>query len=234
MENGKIKCPNCGKEFALDDAGYANILKQVRDSEFEQQLDERLKLAETEKRNAVELAKEKVSSEMQRAASAKDAEIQALKAKIDSGEVAKELAVTQALSAVEKERDELANDLKQAKQDTEIALRLAETKLLKELQETAANKNAVIQGLKAKLDANEVAQKLAITEAINGVEKERDELKNGLKQAELEKQLAEKSLKDKYETPRVGSGLNIQHCLDVLFPGRGLLWLDRGGVYHVI
>jgi hypothetical protein len=55
-------------------------------------------------------------------------------------------------------------------------------------------------GLKAKLDAIEVAQKLAITEAVSAVEKERDELKSGLERAELEKQLAEKSLKDKYET----------------------------------
>jgi len=43
-------------------------------------------------------------------------------------------------------------------------------------------------------------RKLAITEALNGVERERDELKHGLARAELEKQLAEKSLKDKYET----------------------------------
>jgi uncharacterized Zn finger protein (UPF0148 family) len=76
METGKIKCPSCGKEFALDDAGYANILKQVHDSEFEQQLNERLQLAEKDKQNAVELVKEKASSEMQRAAATKDAEIQ--------------------------------------------------------------------------------------------------------------------------------------------------------------
>ncbi len=200
MEKGKIKCPNCGKEFAIEDAGYADILKQVRDSEFEQQLQKRLELAEQDKRNAVELAKEKAGSEMQKAAAAKDAEIQELKAQLNAGEVTKELAVTQALSAVEKERDELANKLKQAKLDQETASQLAETRLLKELQETAAQKDAEIQELKAKLDANEVARKLAITEAVNGVEKERDELKNGLKQAELEKQLAEKSLKDKYET----------------------------------
>ncbi|MBN2683809.1 MAG: DUF2130 domain-containing protein [Pontiellaceae bacterium] len=200
MENGKIKCPSCGKEFALDDAGYANILKQVRDSEFEQQLEERRKLAETEKQNAVALAQEKAANEMQKAAAAKDAEIQGLKAKLDAGEVTKELAVSQALNAVEKERDELVNELKQARQDTETALKLAESKLLNELQETAAKKDAEIHALQAKLDANDVAQRLAIAEAVNGVEKERDELKNGLKQAELEKQLAEKSLKDKYET----------------------------------
>jgi hypothetical protein len=55
-------------------------------------------------------------------------------------------------------------------------------------------------GLKARLDAIELAQKLAITEAVGPVEKERDDLKSGLERAELEKQLAEKSLKDKYET----------------------------------
>jgi hypothetical protein len=64
----------------------------------------------------------------------------------------------------------------------------------------AATKDAEIQGLKATLDAIEVAQKLAITEAVSAVEKERNELKSGLNRAELEKQLAEKALKDKYET----------------------------------
>ena len=174
----EIICPHCKKAFKIDEAGYADILKQVRDSEFEQQLHERLELAEKDKLNAVELAKEKVGSEMQKAAAAKDGEITELKAKLDAGDVAQKLAVTEALIAVEKERDALANKLEQAKQDNQAASKLAE----------------------AKLGANEVTQKLAITEAVSVVEKERDELKNGLKQAELEKQLAEKSLKDKYET----------------------------------
>jgi hypothetical protein len=76
---------------------------------------------------------------------------------------------------------------------------LTEAKLSKELQETTAKKNAEIQDLRATLEAKEVSQKLAITEAVSNVEKERDELKNGLKQVELEKQLSEKSLKEKYE-----------------------------------
>lgn len=196
----EIICPHCGKAFKIDEAGYADILKQVRDREFEQQLNERLELAEKDKQNAVELAKEKIGSEMQKATAVKDAEIQELKAKLDEGEAAQKLAVTQALNAVEKERDELVNELKQAKQDNEAASKLAEAKLSKELQETAAKKDAEIQDLKAKLDANDITQKLAITEAVSIVEKERDELNNGLKQAELQKQLAEKSLKDKYET----------------------------------
>lgn len=196
----EIICPNCKKAFRIDEAGYADILKQVRDEAFEQQLHERLKLAEQDKLNAVELAITKVTSELERAAAAKDAEIQDLKARLDAGEVAQKLAVAEALSALEKERDTLENELKQAKHDKHTASQLADAKLANELQKTAATKDAEIQDLKAKLDAIEVAKRLAITEAVNAVEKERDELKSDLERARLEKQLAEKSLKDKYET----------------------------------
>ncbi len=196
----EIICPHCGKAFKIDEAGYADILKQVRDKEFEQQLHKRLELAEQDKRNAVELARTKVAAESQAAAAAKDAEIQKLKAELDAGETTRKLAVTEALGTLGKERDALANELQQAKRDKEAASKLAEAKLLNELQTAAATKDAEIQRLKAKFDMIEVAQKLAITQAVSAVEKERDELKGGIERATLEKQLAEKSLKDKYET----------------------------------
>jgi hypothetical protein len=60
----EITCPHCNKGFKIDEAGYVCILKQVRDSEFEQQLHDRLELAETDKLNAVELAKSQIGSEM--------------------------------------------------------------------------------------------------------------------------------------------------------------------------
>ncbi len=196
----EIICPHCSKAFKIDEAGYADILKQVRDGAFEQQLHERLELAEQDKRNAVELAQAKLASEMQKAATDKDSEIQELKAKLDAGEVARKLAVAEALTAVQKERDALAHELEQAKRDKRAASELAEAKLVNGLQNAAATKDAEIQSLKAKLDATGVVQKLAVTEAVSVVERERDALKNGLARAELEKQLAEKSLKDKYET----------------------------------
>ncbi|WP_188151880.1 DUF2130 domain-containing protein [Teredinibacter waterburyi] len=196
----EIICPHCDKAFKIDEAGYADILKQVRDSAFEQQLHERLELAEQDKRSAVELAKSEVGSEMQKSAAAKDTEIQALKAKLDAGEVSKKLAVSEALSEIERKRDALANELEQLKRDRQAAAELADAKFARELQETAAAKDKEIQNLKAKLDATQVEQTLAITGAVSAIEKERDELKNGLKQTELEKQLSEKSLKDKYET----------------------------------
>lgn len=74
----EIICPHCNKAFKIDEAGYADILKQVRDGDFEKQLHERLELAEQDKRNAVELAQAKVASELQKTTSAKDFEIHEL------------------------------------------------------------------------------------------------------------------------------------------------------------
>jgi hypothetical protein len=196
----EIICPHCDKAFKIDEAGYADILKQVRDSAFEQQLHERLELAERDKLSAVELAKARVASELQKAAAARDAEIQDLKARLDAGETERKLALAEALAALEKERDALANDLEQARLDKQTASSLAEAKHVNELQRAAGAKDSEIQALKARLDATAVAQKLAINEAVGVVEKERDELKSVLERAALEKQLAETSLKDKYET----------------------------------
>ena len=157
-----IICPHCHKAFKVDEAGYADILKQVHDGEFEQQLHERLELAEKEKLNAVELAQEKAANESQKTAAAKEAEIQELKAQLDKGEEARKLAVAQALNAVEKERDKLAAELQQAKHATQTAAQLAEMTRTKDLQEAAAAKDAEIQALKAQLASNQVNQKLAI------------------------------------------------------------------------
>jgi len=196
----EIICPHCSKAFKIDEAGYADILKQVRDTDFETQLHERLELAEQDKRNAVELAQARVAQELQKVSSAKDSEIQHLQAKLEAGEVSGKLAIAEALSAVEKQRDALLNDLENARRDQDASSKLAEAKLVVELQKTASTKDAEIQSLKARLDASELAQKLAVTEAVGVVEKEREALKNGLARVELEKQLAETALRDKYET----------------------------------
>lgn len=196
----EIICPHCNKAFKIDETGYADILKQVRDSDFEKQLHERLELADQDKRNAVELAQAKVANELQKTAAAKDSEIQELRARLESGEVTQKLAVAEALSAVEKQRDTLLHELEKARREQEAASKLAEAKLIAELQKAATTKDAEIQSLKARLDAGELSQKLAVTEAVNTVEKERDELKNGLARITLEKQLAETALRDKYET----------------------------------
>ncbi|OMR39975.1 DUF2130 domain-containing protein [Burkholderia pseudomallei] len=155
----EIICPHCGKAFKIDEAGYADILKQVRDNEFEQQLHERLELAERDKLNAIELATTKVASELGRAASAKDAEIQNLKAKLDTIEVAQKLAITEALSAVEKERDELKNRLERA----ELEMQLAEKSLKDKYETQIKDRDEAIErlrDLKARLSTKMVGETL--------------------------------------------------------------------------
>ncbi|SCB53631.1 hypothetical protein GA0061099_10841 [Bradyrhizobium yuanmingense] len=196
----EIICPHCAKAFKVDESGYAEILKQVRDADFAQQLHERLELAERDKQSAVELAKAQVSNGLQKIAAAKDAEIRQLKSKLEGSEVTQKLAVTEALSAVEKERDRLANALAESEREKKAASELAEALLASEQHKITAAKEKEIHGLKAKLQAVELEKKLAVSEAVGAIEKERDELKNGIKQVQLEKQLSEQSLKDKYET----------------------------------
>jgi hypothetical protein len=119
----EIICPHCQKAFKIDEAGYADILKQVHDKEFDKQLHERLEAAAKEKQIAVELAESKAMGEVQKTAAIKDAEIQALKSQIEAAELAKKHAVTDALNAVEKERDAL----KAALESKDMAQKLAVT-----------------------------------------------------------------------------------------------------------
>ena len=130
----EIICPNCKKAFKVDEAGYADILKQVRDHQFEEELTSRLALAEKEKESAVELAKAKIKNSLQEELSEKDKQLAALKVKsdtelaeklaqkeieiakmrsrIENTETEKKLEVSEAIKKIEKERDDLANDLK--------------------------------------------------------------------------------------------------------------------------
>jgi hypothetical protein len=198
----EIICPHCHKAFKIDEAGYADILKQVRDGDFEKQLHERLELAEREKQGAIALAEAKVTNALQKTAAAKDTEIHALKAQLDAGEVARKLAVTEALGAVSKERDALANELKaeqeRARNSSQAAAQLAEAKLAHALQAEAAKKDAEIQALQAKLAATETARQLAVNEAVGVVARERDDLKNDLNLIAVKNQLEEKAIKEQF------------------------------------
>ena len=165
----EIICPHCNKAFKIDEAGYADILKQVRDGDFDKQLHERLELAEREKRDAIALAEAKLANELQSAAARKDAEIQALQAQLAAGEVARKLAVTEALAAVSKERDGLANELDQARKAQQAAAQLAEANL-----------------------------QLAVNAAVGVVARERDGLKNDLTLITVKNQLEEKAIKEQY------------------------------------
>jgi hypothetical protein len=147
----EIICPNCKKAFKVDEAGFADILKQVRDHQFEEELQKRLQLAETEKVNAVKLVEAQLRSVLQDGLSKKDYEINELKAKSQN-----------------------------------------------ELAALAAQKQTEISDMRAKIENAEVVKKLSVTEAVKEIEKERDQLINSLRNKEMQQQLLEKSLNEKF------------------------------------
>jgi hypothetical protein len=116
----EIICPNCKKVFKVDEAGYADILKQVRDHQFEEELQKRLSIAENEKVNAIKLAEANLKNSLQEDHAKKDKEISELKAKIQNAELEKKLSVTEAIKNIEKERDDFANDLKNKETEKQL------------------------------------------------------------------------------------------------------------------
>jgi len=155
----EIICPHCQKAFKIDEAGYADILKQVRNREFEQQLNERLALAERDKKSAVELATTRVSRDLEKAALAKDAEIQELKAKLNATEDKKKLAVTEAVNAVEKERDELKSGLKLAQLEKESAVNSLKDKYVTQIKDRDEQIER-LRDMKARLSTKMVGETL--------------------------------------------------------------------------
>ena len=198
-----IHCPECKKAFKIDEAGYADIVKQVRDSEFTQQLNERLDIAEKEKINAVELAKQQATNEAQKKSAAKDAEIQDLKARLEAGDTSKQLAVSEAVKAVEKERDDLANKLRQAELEKKAASELAAANHSNQLQKTSAEKDKEIQHLKAVISAKESEKKMSEISLKDKYETRINDLEDTIERL--------KDMKARLSTKMVGETLE-QHC----------------------
>jgi len=144
MSNYEIVCPNCKEVFKVDEAGYSEILNQVRTAEFDSELEKRLHDAEKLKDAEIEIAKRTVAEAMQVDSSKKDADVAELKAKLAATETERKLAVREALGKVEKERDKLSADLQMAGTKAEL-----ESKSLKELYETQIrDRNDTIERLK--------------------------------------------------------------------------------------
>lgn len=167
----EIICPHCKKAFKIDEAGYADILKQVRDHDFQHQLDERLALAEHDKQLAIELEKARLETAQEKAIAEKNAELLSLRAQLENSAATQKLAVTEALRQLEKERDDLAGRLARNEDEQRATARLTEQQHKHELQQMATDRETSIR-----------------------------ELKNDLEKIRLEKKLSEQALTEKYET----------------------------------
>lgn len=201
----EVICPNCNKAFKIDEAGYSDIIKQVRDHQFKEELNKRLDLAENEKKNAVKLAEAHLNNLLQKELSKKDEEIiqikaknelelveqltkkeshiAEMKAKLANAENEKKLTVAESIQKIEKERDKLINDLKNKENEKENAVKLAVANLKNSLQEDLSKKDKEIIELKTQ-------NKLELNEQSNKKETLIAEIKAKLANAENEKKLS--------------------------------------------
>ncbi len=174
----QINCPECGKEFKVDESGYANLLKQVRDEEFDLELQKRLGLAEQDKMQCIELAKKDVKIEMEEKAKNTAQKIQDLQAKLDMAEVDKVLAIKNAKSIVEKERDALSYQLEKMQENREVSQQLAITKALTEFrsEEQKLKSNLEKAALEKELSEKSLKEKyeIQIKDRDNAIERLRD------------------------------------------------------------
>jgi hypothetical protein len=184
----EIICPHCKKAFKVDEAGFADILKQVRDHQFQEELENRLNLAEKEKENAVKLAEANLRNSLQESIAKKDqellelkakseqqlteklankeTEIAQIKAKLDNAELEKKISVTEAVQKIEKERDALVNDVKTKeleKENLESSLKQQFSIELQAVKDIVIYKDgeiARIKDMKAKLSTKMVGESL--------------------------------------------------------------------------
>ncbi|HCY97494.1 DUF2130 domain-containing protein [uncultured Polaribacter sp.] len=167
----EINCPNCKTAFKVDKAGFADILKQVRDQQFDKELNIRLKTADNEKENALQLAEAKLKNVFQQELANKATEllqlksenatqltqelakketaITAMETKIEQAGLQQQLAVSSAVNTIEKERNQLVNDLK----NKEIASALSEKSLQEQFKNTLAFRDDAL-----KLKEEEIAR----------------------------------------------------------------------------
>ena len=168
--NSTVNCPNCKEVFKVDESVYTDIIKQVRDQEFAKDLESRLVAAEKEKESALKLKEAELKIYFQQKLSLKEkefdtfkfksregldgelakkeAQIRELENKVNNADIAKKLELSDAVNSIEKERDQLINDVKY--KDTERVL--LEKSLNEDFKRKLENKNEAIKLKEEEID----------------------------------------------------------------------------------
>ena len=167
----KIKCPSCQEAFEIDEAGYAQILKQVRDDEFERLVQDHRAVSERELAASLEVSKSRAASQLVAVENQKNIEIQALQSQLEKDQAARELSIEKALSGAQEQKSEVI------------------AKLQGEINE-----------LKILVSISASEQRLAVTAAKSEAAKEKSQLQTIAEQLKREKELSERALTEKYET----------------------------------
>lgn len=177
----QIKCPKCGEVFQVDEAGYAAIVKQVRDKEFQKEVEKQEKALNDAKESAVKLA-------VSEAETKKENELAALRQQLAVLTAEREAEAKRA----EAERKAEAERLTAEREAEKIRMKAEQEKLL-------AEKEREIERLSGRLEAEQERSKTRIAAALSEKEGEITQLKNDLELEKKESELKEKNMQQSHE-----------------------------------
>ena len=166
-----IKCPSCGKTFRIDPASFDEILLQIKDEEFNKQIEQRLLLAQEDNNKAMEILKQELKIQLIEQNRIKESEIQALESK---------------LNVVEEKKVNALNDLRSQAKDKINSLNHQVNKLKEDIKNQAL--------------ISELSLKNQVNEAVTNLEKENSLLTNAIEKMKLEQSINEKLIEEKFKS----------------------------------
>lgn len=207
----RIKCPKCGEIFKIDETSYAEIVKQVRNSEFRSELESREEMFKKDKDTAVKLAKEESARENERSVYELNRIIEQLKAQIESDKKDKDIEIKDIVSEKDRELEQLKSQIESDKKDKDI-----------EIKDIVFEKDREIERLKAQISESEKDKAIEINKAIAKMEKEIAnkessiiELKGEIKSAKKDIEIKEQTLKAEFDAQLKAKDETIEFYKDL-------------------
>jgi len=207
----EIKCPKCGEVFTVDESGYAAIVKQVRDKEFEKEISERQKTYKSEKESAVKAAVAKTEAEKDRQISKLQAQLETIKSEQQSQIDKVSSAKDKQIAEKELEISKLKSDIELSKNNTDSAVKVAVFK-------TESEKDKEISKLQAQLETIKSEQQSQIDKVSSAKDKQIAEkeleisnLKGAIELSKANTDLAVKNAVQEKETALINLQNEINH-----------------------
>ncbi len=182
----EIKCPSCGKTFGIDPSSFEEILGQIKNEEFNKQIQERLLLAEEDYKKGIEILKHELKIQLIEQNRIKETKIQTLESKLNFAE------------------EQKLNVINELKNQSSNKINLLNNELNK-LREDIAKQSII----------SELSLKNKVNEAVTTLEKENSSLKNSIEKFRLEQSINEKSIEEKYKNKISERDITIQELRDM-------------------
>ena len=213
--SNEIKCPHCGTVFQVDESGFADIVKQVRDAEFDREIERREKLFVEKQEQAVAFEGEKARGEAREEIASRDAKIATLSQALDSLKRENEAAaravaaeqaarLSQAIASKDAEIAELKAKLSRLSDEREASARVTRAEHERALADATASRDAKIAELTQRIEAQKASfsteKELAVTRARTEVERERDDLAAQVKLTAAEGEQRVSALREEMST----------------------------------